>query len=76
MQKQARMRHGRPRAEPKAARSNRVVTFVTDHELDHLEQMAYEEDRSLSAIVHRIVVQYLAHNSMNNNSKSNEKKRR
>ena len=38
MQKQAGMRHGRPRAAPKAARSNRVVTFVTNQELDRLEQ--------------------------------------
>ena len=75
MQKQAGKRHGRPRAAPKAARSNRVVTFVTNQELDRLEQMAYEEDRSLSAIVHRIVVQHLEHSSMSNNSKSNEKKR-
>ena len=58
-QGQARKPQGRPRVAPKVARSNRVVTFVTNRELERLTQIAYEEDRSLSAIVHRIVVQHL-----------------
>ncbi len=40
-------------------RSNRVVTFVTGRELEGLEQIAWEEDRSLSAVVHRIIAQHL-----------------
>ncbi|MCP3870078.1 MAG: hypothetical protein GY703_18675 [Gammaproteobacteria bacterium] len=59
-QAQNKKKYGRPRAEPKAARSKRVVTFVTKQELESLEQIAYEEDRSLSAIVHRIIVQHLS----------------
>jgi hypothetical protein len=62
-QKQVRVtkrpKRGRPSQVPEAARSNRVVTFVTNRELESLEQIAYEEDRSLSAVVHRIVVQHL-----------------
>jgi len=58
-QTQIRKKYGRPRVAAKAARPNRVVTFVANHELERLEQMAYVEDRPLSAIVHRIVAQYL-----------------
>jgi len=52
-------RRGRPRRVPEEARSNRVVTFVTGRELESLEQIAQEEDRSLSAVVHRIIAQHL-----------------
>ena len=60
-QKQARerLRRGRPRRTPAEARSNRVVTFVTARELEDLEQITREEDRSLSAVVHRIIAQHL-----------------
>ena len=52
-------RRGRPMRVPKEARSKRVVTFVTDQELSGLEQIADEEGRSLSAVVHRIIAQHL-----------------
>jgi len=54
-----RPRRGRPSQAPDVARSNRVVTFVTGRELEGLEQIAQEEDRSLSAVVHRIIEQHL-----------------
>ena len=50
---------GRPRHLQEHARSNRVVTFVTDRELESLEQIADKEDRSLSAVVYRILTQHL-----------------
>jgi hypothetical protein len=36
-----------------------VVTFVTERELESLERIAQDEDRSLSAVVHRIIAQHL-----------------
>ncbi len=55
----ARCKRGRPGQAPEEARSNRVVTFVTSGELEGLEQIAQEEDRSLSGVVHRIIEQHL-----------------
>lgn len=49
-------RRGRPRVASKFARSNRIVTFVTDQELQFLTQTAIEEDRSMASMVHRIIV--------------------
>ena len=54
-----RARRGRPGLAPDQARSHRVVTFVTVDELEGLEQIAQEEERSLSAVVHRIIEQHL-----------------
>jgi hypothetical protein len=48
-------RRGRPRAPCRIARPNRVVTFVTDQELQFLSQTAIEEDRSMASVVHRII---------------------
>jgi hypothetical protein len=50
---------GRPRRPGKELRSRRVVTFLTESELQELEQLAVSEDRSLSAVVHRIVSLHL-----------------
>jgi len=49
---------GRPRLSRQRVRSNRVVTFVTQAELERLEQMALHDDRSLSAAVHKIISDY------------------
>ena len=51
-----RRQRGRPRVPAKIARPNRVVTFVTDQELQFLTQTAIEEDRSMASVVHRIIV--------------------
>ena len=50
-----RRRRGRPRVPSRIARSNRIVTFVTDQELQFLSQTAIEEDRSMASVVHRII---------------------
>ena len=54
-----RSRRGRPRRLQEEARSQRVVTFVTEAELEDLEQISQREDRSLSAVVHRIIAGHL-----------------
>ena len=46
---------GRPRLPSQDARSNRLVTFVTDQELEHLKQITINEERSMAFIIHRIV---------------------
>lgn len=52
-------RMGRPPVAPETARSNRVVTFVTNSEMESLERIASEEDKSLSAAVHQILARSL-----------------
>lgn len=54
-----RRRMGRPPVSPESARSNRIVTFVTNSELSALEILADREDKSLSGVVHRILVRSL-----------------
>ena len=54
-----RQRRGRPRVPSRIARPNRVVTFVTDQELQFLRQTAIEEDRSMASMVHRIVAAHI-----------------
>jgi len=54
-----RQRWGRPRLNPETARSNRVVTFVTNGELAKLERIAEQERISLSAAAHRILSRLL-----------------
>jgi len=54
-----RQRLGRPRLNPETARSNRVVTFVTNSELVKLERIAEQERISLSAVVYRILSGFL-----------------
>lgn len=48
-------KRGRPKSAESAARPNRIVTFVTNSELHKLEQVAAEEERSMAAVVHRII---------------------
>jgi hypothetical protein len=57
-----RQRPGRPRVPSRIARPNRVVTFVTDHELRFLTQTAIEEDRSMASVVHRIIAAQINEN--------------
>ena len=52
-------RMGRPRLNPETVRSNRIVTFVTNSELAKLERIADQESVSLSAVVHRILSEFL-----------------
>jgi len=59
---------GRPVSKPSEVNSNRVVTFVTDQQLDLLLHLAEEEGRTLSSTVRRIITLQL-----NEVSKTNER---
>jgi hypothetical protein len=48
-------KRGRPKTARNLARPHRIVTFVTDRERDLLERVALEEDRSMAAVVNRII---------------------
>ena len=52
-------RGGRPRRTVKEARSHRVVTFVTAGQMVDLDEIAQEEGRSRSDVIHRIIAQHL-----------------
>jgi hypothetical protein len=52
-------RPGRPRTPSKVARSNRLVTFVTDEEMEHLMRVVVEEDRSMASVIHRIIAAHI-----------------
>ena len=55
-------RQGHPHVPAQMARPNRVVTFVTDQELQSLKQTVIEEDRSLAYVVHRIIAAHFKEN--------------
>jgi len=48
-------RPGRPRTPAQVARPNRLVTFVTDKEMEHLMRVVVEDDRSMASVIHRII---------------------
>jgi hypothetical protein len=48
-------KRGRPKMAGKLARPHRIVTFVTDMEKERLERVALDEERSMAAVVHRII---------------------
>ena len=50
---------GRPRQMKKEPRINRIVAFVTDGELVGLDEIAQEEGRSRSDVIHRIIGEHL-----------------
>jgi hypothetical protein len=50
---------GRPRMPAQVARPNRLVTFVTDKELEYLMTIAAEEDRSMASVVHRVIAAHI-----------------
>ena len=52
-------RRGRPRAHSQVARPNRLVTFVTDEEMEHLMRAVVEEDRSMASVIHRIIAAHI-----------------
>ena len=61
--KSQRRRMGRPARPAETARRNRVVTLVTDAELEKLTSIAEAEDRSLSSMVHQILNNHLSRRS-------------
>ena len=52
---EGRLKRGRPKTASNLARPHRIVTFVTDKERVLLEQVALGEERSMAAVVHRII---------------------
>jgi len=54
-----RNQRGRPPVSEDDARKNRVVTFVTNQELEQLSRIANTSGKSMSAVCHRILVDYL-----------------
>ena len=50
---------GRPRTPTEVARRNRVVTLVTDSEFEQLKTVAAVTERSVSAVVHQVISQFL-----------------
>ncbi len=46
---------GRPPVATELKRRNRVVTFVTDRELELLEQVASERESTLSSVLQQIL---------------------
>jgi hypothetical protein len=52
---QRKHKRGRPKTARNLARPNRIVTFVTDREKRQLEQLSLEDERSMAAVVHRII---------------------
>jgi hypothetical protein len=56
---QAPAHRGRPPIPADVARRNRLVTFVTDRELEQLSRIADESGASMSGICHQILAGYL-----------------
>ena len=50
---------GRPRAPSHVARPNRLVTFVTDEEMEYLMRVVVEEDRSMASVIHRVIAAHI-----------------
>ena len=56
-------RRGRPPGTPESNRRKRVVTLMTDVEFEKLTKVADEKEKSVSAMVHQIILQYLKRRS-------------
>ena len=50
---------GRPPSPPETTRSERVVTFLTQRELEQLQQLAMDQNMALSATVHQLIAEQL-----------------
>lgn len=50
-----RKKRGRPRVEKSLTRPHRIVTFVTEREREQLARVVQDEERSMAAVVHRII---------------------
>lgn len=61
---------GRPPQDPAKARSNRVVTFVTDAEMEKINRLADEQGKALSAVVYELLATILNENSPPNTNQS------
>jgi hypothetical protein len=52
-------RLGRPPSPPETTRSERVVTFLTQCELEQLQQLAMDQNMALSATIHQLIAEQL-----------------
>ena len=50
---------GRPPGDPESSRRNRVVTLMTDAESEKLTQIAETEGKSVSALVHEVLLRFV-----------------
>ena len=48
-------RYGRPPQKPEVVRSKRIATFVTVDELAKLRKISEQEQRSISAVVYKMI---------------------
>jgi hypothetical protein len=56
---------GRPRTPSQVARPNRLVTFVTNKEMEYLMRVVAEEDRSMASVIHRLIAAHIRDNQQN-----------
>jgi hypothetical protein len=50
---------GRPPLPSEKVRHNRVVTFLTDREMQQLKKISQKESKTLSAVCHKIITRHL-----------------
>jgi hypothetical protein len=55
-----RKKAGRPRHPPELCRSQRVVTFVTEKEMQQIRALADSEERPLSATAYELIIRSLS----------------
>jgi hypothetical protein len=55
----------RPRTPSQVARPNRLVTFVTESELQYLMRVVAEEDRSMASVIHRLIAAHIRDKQQN-----------
>jgi hypothetical protein len=59
IQATSKKQRGRPRTSPQIARPNRLVTFVTDKEMEYLMRVVAQEDRSMASVIHRLIAAHI-----------------
>ncbi len=64
-QSSGKRQRGRPRTPSQVARPNRLVTFVTDKEMEYLMQVVAEEDRSMASVIHRLIAAHIKDKQQN-----------
>jgi hypothetical protein len=65
IQTTSKKQRGRPRTPPQIARPNRLVTFVTDKEMEYLTRIVAEEDRSMASVIHRLIAAHIRDKQQN-----------
>jgi len=65
IQSASKRQRGRPRTPSHVARPNRLVTFVTDKEVEYLIRIVAEEERSMASVIHRIIAAHIRNKQQN-----------